>query len=71
MPVPVEKLIVPELPPSLTHGCAPMQTLENGTLTEILRVNGVNMENAHKCLTRHASIVSTLKELRETNGREP
>lgn len=44
-----------------------MSEYANGELTEILVTHGHNMENANRCIERHAAIVKALEDLREQN----
>ena len=43
-----------------------MVLAEDATLTTILQVHAINMENAGKCSARHDAIVNALETLRET-----
>jgi len=45
-----------------------MQPFANATLPEILRVNGINMSAANRCIERHRKIVEAIEKLRRSTG---
>lgn len=67
-PVVVERLIVPELPPSLSAPCKAMSEYKSGELAEILETHGINMEAANRCISRHEAVINALQALKPTEG---
>ena len=59
----VERMVVPQLPPSLTRACRPMQDYPED-LNGIVAQHGRNMEAAGRCAARHQAVVDTLEALR-------
>jgi len=61
-PVVVEKMVLPPIPPILMMPCSALELAEDARLETLLFTHAANMERAHKCRSRHDSLVRRLNE---------